>query len=184
MKNSEGNQTGAEDKFDVDRKKFEKETSTLTVKVNVRRASALGGEIKLPENLLGGKDGGGGEDDDDDDRDPLEWPADRPPLEKLCWLMTIPLVFIMHKTVPDCSQEESKKYFLVTFFMSLVWITILAYLMVWWATVLGAALGIPSTVMGITLLAAGTSIPDALSSIAVAKAVRDILFYGHLVPPT
>jgi len=168
--NSEGRQMEAEDEFQGERKKFDKDSSTLNIKqVTKRRASALGGtlEIKLPEK----KDGGGGHenDDDDDDGDPLEWPADSPPLEKLCWIMTIPLVFIMHKSVPDCSQEELKKYFLVTFFMSLVWITILAYFMVWWATVLGAALKIPSTVMGITLLAAGTSIPDALSSIAVAK---------------
>ena len=34
---------------------------------------------------------------------------------------------------------------------------------------LGATLGIPDVVMGITILAAGTSVPDLLSSVIVAK---------------
>merc|ERR1712113_915622 len=41
--------------------------------------------------------------------------------------------------------------------------------MVWTATTFGVATGIPDPVMGLTLLAAGTSIPDALSSLAVAR---------------
>ena len=53
--------------------------------------------------------------------------------------------------------------------MSLFWIAIFAWLMVWWITVIGEALGIHSTISGLTIIAAGTSIPDALSSVAVAK---------------
>eukprot|EP00959_Pyramimonas_sp_CCMP1952_P084413 1765564-Pyramimonas_sp.AAC.1 len=41
--------------------------------------------------------------------------------------------------------------------------------MVGWASVIGCVLKIPPVAMGITVLAAGTSIPDALGSIAVAK---------------
>ena len=41
--------------------------------------------------------------------------------------------------------------------------------MVWMATVIGLIIGIPDPVMGLTVLAAGTSIPDALSSLAVAR---------------
>ena len=41
--------------------------------------------------------------------------------------------------------------------------------MVWWATELGLVLKIPEAVMGLTLLAAGTSVPDMLSSVAVAR---------------
>lgn len=33
----------------------------------------------------------------------------------------------------------------------------------------GEALGIPDTVMGLTLLAAGTSIPDTIASVLVAR---------------
>ena len=42
--------------------------------------------------------------------------------------------------------------------------------MVWWATVVfGDVLGISQQVMGLTVLAAGTSVPDLLTSVAVAK---------------
>ena len=53
--------------------------------------------------------------------------------------------------------------------MSLLWIAIFAWTMVWWITIIGETLNINSTVSGLTIIAAGTSIPDALSSIAVAK---------------
>ena len=41
--------------------------------------------------------------------------------------------------------------------------------MVWWATTICDALALPPPVMGLTVLAAGTSIPDALSSVIVAR---------------
>ena len=41
--------------------------------------------------------------------------------------------------------------------------------MVWWATVAGKVIGIPDTVMGLTFLAAGTSVPDLITSVLVAK---------------
>merc|ERR1711988_1896366 len=41
--------------------------------------------------------------------------------------------------------------------------------MVWMVTDFGVYVRIPDTIMGLTLLAIGTSIPDALSSIAVAR---------------
>ena len=44
-----------------------------------------------------------------------------------------------------------------------------AVLMVWWATVLGDLIGISQAVMGLTFLAAGTSVPDLLTSVSVAR---------------
>lgn len=40
---------------------------------------------------------------------------------------------------------------------------------VWQITIIGSTMGIPDTVMGLTFVAAGVSVPDALSSIAVIK---------------
>ena len=42
--------------------------------------------------------------------------------------------------------------------------------MVWWATTIGDVFNIPPPVMGLTFLAAGTSIPDLLTSVLVARA--------------
>merc|ERR1719191_2458312 len=41
--------------------------------------------------------------------------------------------------------------------------------MVWMVEVLGRVFGIPESIMGLFVLAAGTSIPDCLSSVAVAR---------------
>ena len=41
--------------------------------------------------------------------------------------------------------------------------------MVWFATILGEASNIPIEVMGLTFLAAGTSVPDLITSVIVAK---------------
>ena len=50
-----------------------------------------------------------------------------------------------------------------------MWIAAFSYLMVWWATVTGDTVGIPPEVMGLTFLAAGTSIPDLITSVIVAR---------------
>merc|ERR1711904_599872 len=53
--------------------------------------------------------------------------------------------------------------------MSIIVIAMLAIVMVELATIFGDPLGIPTVVMGLTVLAAGTSVPDLLSSVIVAK---------------
>lgn len=63
---------------------------------------------------------------------------------------------------------KSNKYIL-SFFISIAWITLLSWVLVESAVVSANILGIPSVIIGLTILAAGTSIPDLLSSIIVAK---------------
>ena len=75
----------------------------------------------------------------------------------------------MMGTMPDVRKASKKKYFVWTFFMSIVWVGVYSYLMVWWATEIGCAFGIPDAVMGLTFLAAGTSVPDLLTSVIVAR---------------
>merc|ERR1719453_538297 len=57
----------------------------------------------------------------------------------------------------------------MTFLMCIIWIMLLAYVMVWMVTAFGKIYQVRDSIMGVTLLAAGTSIPDCLSSIAVAR---------------
>ena len=49
---------------------------------------------------------------------------------------------------------------MLTFAVSLLWIAFFSYMLVWWATIVGDMVGIPTVIMGYTFLAAGTSIPD------------------------
>jgi len=117
---------------------------------------------------------GGGDDDDDEDEGPYD-PFELPDgcLGKVVTVINLPVVLLMWSTIPDVGSDkgfipQDKKY-PVTFFMCIVWITILSYFMVWMATEFGLTAGIPDPVMGLTFLAAGTSIPDAMSSLAVAR---------------
>ncbi|KAL0968886.1 hypothetical protein UPYG_G00273170 [Umbra pygmaea] len=50
-----------------------------------------------------------------------------------------------------------------------MWIAIFSYLMVWWAHQVGETMGISEEIMGLTILAVGTSIPDLITSVIVAR---------------
>ena len=59
--------------------------------------------------------------------------------------------------------------YLVTFTASIIWIGVLSYFMVTWASKLGCIWNIHPAIMGVTVLAAGTSVPDAIGSLLVAR---------------
>jgi len=87
---------------------------------------------------------------------------------KVYWGLSLPIVLCL-QTIPDTRRASMRRLFLVSFIMSIVWIAIFSYLMVWWATVCGETFGIAPEVMGLTFLAAGTSVPDLLTSVIVAR---------------
>ena len=81
-----------------------------------------------------------------------------------------PWYLALRATCPDVSDDAHAHLYLVAFFSSVVWISVISYGMVESASALGCALKVPEVVMGTLVLAAGTSVPDALSSVAVARA--------------
>ena len=85
------------------------------------------------------------------------------------WFISWPLLFLMFITIPNCNNPKFEKFFIVTFVMSTVWIAAFSYVMVWMVCMIGFTLGIPDTIMGITFLAAGTSVPDTIASVMVAR---------------
>ncbi|KAH3894701.1 sodium/potassium/calcium exchanger 4-like [Dreissena polymorpha] len=90
--------------------------------------------------------------------------------QRLYWAVMMPVKCLLFVSVPDCRREGVwKRLYMLTFTMSIVWIAASSYLMVWMVTIIGDALDIPDTVMGLTILAAGTSVPDCLSSVFVAR---------------
>ncbi|KAF7212409.1 solute carrier family 24 member 5 [Nothobranchius furzeri] len=90
-------------------------------------------------------------------------------LKRILWVLSLPVITLLFITIPDCRRRFWKRWFVITFFMSAVWIAAFTYVLVWMVTVVGETLGIPDTVMGLTLLAAGTSIPDTVASVIVAR---------------
>ncbi|XP_050007727.1 sodium/potassium/calcium exchanger 1 isoform X3 [Alexandromys fortis] len=130
----------------------------------------------------GGSDGGdsGEEEDDEEDEEEeeeeeeedeeplsLEWPKTRQ--KQAIYLFLLPIVFPLWLTVPDVRRQESRKFFVLTFLGSIIWIAMFSYLMVWWAHQVGETIGISEEIMGLTILAAGTSIPDLITSVIVAR---------------
>ena len=57
----------------------------------------------------------------------------------------------------------------VAFLLMIGWIAGLSYFMVDWAEIIDNTAGIPPVIMGLTVLAAGTSVPDLLSSVIIAR---------------
>jgi len=100
---------------------------------------------------------GKGDEDDEDEPGPISQ------------ALAAPVSALMEWTIPDCTKEDKKSMYMVTFLASIGWIGILSYFMVEWASKVGCILNIHPAIMGCTLLAAGTSVPDAIGSLLVAK---------------
>uniref|UniRef100_A0AAR2JT78 Sodium/calcium exchanger membrane region domain-containing protein n=1 Tax=Pygocentrus nattereri TaxID=42514 RepID=A0AAR2JT78_PYGNA len=111
-----------------------------------------------------------GEEEEEDDNEgpfvPFHCPGR---LNDLKWLIAWPLSLLLFFTVPNCATPRWERWFMVTFISSTLWIAGLSYIMVWMVTVIGFTLGIPDVIMGITFLAAGTSVPDCMASLIVAR---------------
>ena len=97
----------------------------------------------------------------------LEWPEGM--RQRITYVVLAPLTYPLAYTIPNCRNPKWQKWFLLSFIISIIWIGAYSYLMVWWATIFGKVTGIPNNVMGLTILAAGTSVPDLLSSVVVSK---------------
>jgi len=98
---------------------------------------------------------------------PPEWPEGTK--ERIIYIINAPLNWGMYLTIPDCRVDRLKKYYFATFWLAVAWIGALAYVMVIMAEDIGDTIGLSDEVMGVTILAVGTSVPDAVSSLLVAR---------------
>jgi len=103
----------------------------------------------------------------EDQVDPYEHVAEEMKKEEKRWRkFTFIFDVIVEKTFP-----VAEKFYLV-FAISIVWIIALSWVLVESAVATAHILGIPEVIIGLTILAAGTSIPDLVSSLIVAKQGR------------
>jgi Ca2+/Na+ antiporter len=136
----------------------------------------------------GGAGGGGGVTDDDDDEEDyypetccdMLFTADG-----IYWTCEQPLKCLFTYSVMDVEKTDSEKdsengdeevnerigvcATVQSFVFSVVWIAALSAVMVQGATKIGCLCSINASLMGLVVLAAGTSVPDCLASVAVAK---------------
>ncbi|XP_051953181.1 sodium/potassium/calcium exchanger 5-like [Xyrauchen texanus] len=102
-------------------------------------------------------------------------------LKRILWVLSLPAILLLYLTIPDCRKRFWNRFYMITFLMSAVWISAFTYILVWMVTVVGETLGIPDTVMGMTLLAAGTSIPDTVASVMVAREGKADMAMANIV---
>uniref|UniRef100_A0A7N6A1P9 Sodium/calcium exchanger membrane region domain-containing protein n=1 Tax=Anabas testudineus TaxID=64144 RepID=A0A7N6A1P9_ANATE len=136
--------------------------------VNVRNDDQeAGNETENEDNENNENDEEEEEEDGEGPLVPFQCPAGA--FNKLKWLLAWPLCLLLYFTVPNCSTPRWENWFMLSFVSSTLWIAAFSYIMVWMVTVIGFTLGIPDVIMGITFLAAGTSVPDCMASLIVAR---------------
>uniref|UniRef100_A0A8C6T3S6 Sodium/calcium exchanger membrane region domain-containing protein n=1 Tax=Neogobius melanostomus TaxID=47308 RepID=A0A8C6T3S6_9GOBI len=130
---------------------------------NLPNSSCVEEEVTPPMNGTAGQEG----ETEEDQPLSLSWPDTY--RKRFTYLFIMPIVLPLWITLPDVRKPASKKFFPVTFVGSICWIAGFSYLMVWWAHQVGETIGITEEIMGLTILAAGTSIPDLITSVIVAR---------------
>lgn len=93
---------------------------------------------------------------------------------KIWWAIQFPAKVVLAITTPS----PRAPYFL-TLLVSIIWIAIISYLLAWFLTVVGYNLGVPDAIMGLTVLAMGTSIPEVVSSYIICRKGKVRFFTFH-----
>merc|ERR1712032_1132009 len=86
-------------------------------------------------------------------------------------IIRLPYSILFTASMPPCLERKIPNYFFMwQFCWSIIWIAGLTYVMLLATSRVGCILGIPSVVMGMVVISAGTTVPDCLSSIIVSRA--------------
>uniref|UniRef100_A0A8C0HCU2 Sodium/potassium/calcium exchanger 1 n=1 Tax=Chelonoidis abingdonii TaxID=106734 RepID=A0A8C0HCU2_CHEAB len=144
--------------------------SNLSVEEDEHSVDTLpGGQVFSSEEEENCDDESEDEDEEEENDEPLslKWPETW--RKQAIYLFLLPIVFPLWLTVPDVRNPRSRNFFAITFLGAIVWIAAFSYIMVWWAHQVGETIGISEEIMGLTILAAGTSIPDLITSVIVAR---------------
>lgn len=110
------------------------------------------------------------EEEDEDEALEIRCPtSDEGFMDWVKFLVTLPIIVVLAYTIPDVRRPERQKWFLLSFFLSVCWIASFTLLMLVWSTTFARTIGIPEHLLGLTILAAGTSVPDLITSVIVSK---------------
>ncbi|KAG5679260.1 hypothetical protein PVAND_008840 [Polypedilum vanderplanki] len=94
-------------------------------------------------------------------------PENRTTLIIFWYIFTWPIRFLLHYTIPD--PVKHKNLFPISFLMCVIWIGCTSYMVFWMVVIIGDTFEIPEPVMGLTFLAFGGCMPEAISAVIVAR---------------
>lgn len=100
-------------------------------------------------------------------------------IERAWWLVMLPASVLLCLTIPNCKRWP--RMYPLSFLMSVVWIGLLSYLCAWMVTVIGYTLNIPDSVSGLTILAAGISVPEIITSVLIVKMGFGNMAFSNLI---
>ena len=86
---------------------------------------------------------------------------------RVYYFLLLPFELMFWITIPNVKKRPG--LWPIAFLNSIAWIGVMNLLIVWWAHTVAIAWTIPESVIGITVVAVGTSIPDIVTNIAVTK---------------
>lgn len=100
-------------------------------------------------------------------------------VSRVWWLVSLPASLVLRITVPDCRRWP--RLFPLTFLMAVVWIGLLSYMCAWMVTVIGYTLNVPDSVSGLTILAAGISVPEIITTVLIVKMGFGNMAFSNLI---
>jgi Ca2+/Na+ antiporter len=80
-----------------------------------------------------------------------------------------PVLLALEITVPTCFSPSTRRQWLLTFLVSMAWLAFFSYWICVMADALHANFGVPDSLLGLTLTAVGTSFPNCVASVIVAR---------------
>lgn len=108
---------------------------------------------------------------------PLRWPQSVGP--GLLHAVLCPLLLAWHLTMP--SHASLPRWYVVTMLMSLAWLSVMAYVMTYCCEQIAKAWHVAPEIMGITVGAVGTSLPNVMASVAVARRSSGDMAVGNAI---
>jgi Ca2+/H+ antiporter len=89
----------------------------------------------------------------------------------LIWSFLLPIRALFYFSIPDPRREKFGKfpYYFISFLASTAYVSMFTYGVVWMVVIIAHSINIPDTVAGLTVLAAGTSLPEVVSSVIITR---------------
>lgn len=107
-----------------------------------------------------------------DDAEPeniFEMPEKR--LAKALHIVLFPIKFVFFISIPDVRRPFFRRFplYFVSFIVSTIYLGLITYVLVWMVVVIAYTFNVPDTVAGLTVLAAGTSVPEVVASVIITR---------------
>ncbi|XP_003742185.1 probable sodium/potassium/calcium exchanger CG1090 [Galendromus occidentalis] len=89
--------------------------------------------------------------------------------QKFSRAVETPVSYILSCLIPDCKKPGSEKFFALTFLLSGASIACSSYALVWMMAIIGFTIGIPDSVLGLTLMSMSVTLPDVMAAVLLVR---------------